>query len=96
MTLVVLVDDPRYGAAVENFLSTLGDLTHQEAVAGKVYGWVHEKLGFRTIQGVRRYWYSLDLIDESGDWSFGDFGDHQFEPTRPPSWGPAAKAAYSS
>jgi len=60
---------------------------------GKVYGWVDEKLGPRRIQGIRRYWYSLILVgpDSNEDYDFGDYGDIEFEPVRPPSWAAANK-----
>ena len=62
---------------------------------GKLYGWVEEYLNPRQLNGVKRHWYGLSLMDESGDWDFGDFGDHEFEPIdHPPPWLPKVKAEY--
>lgn len=64
---------------------------------GHTYGWVAERLGPRPMRGVKRFFYELNFIAEDGeDWSFGDFGDQEFEPSKPPPWGEKAKAKYEA
>lgn len=59
---------------------------------GLTYGWVDEVLGPRRWRGVKRYWYSIALVDQRTDWpNFIDANDTEFDPTRPPSWGPVRK-----
>jgi len=64
----------------------------KEPVAGREYGWVVEKLGPRKFRQVKRHWYNVALVkpgDEKQRWTEDiDLADTDFEPVRPPPWGP--------
>lgn len=60
---------------------------------GRRYGWVVERLSFRWARDVKRWVYSIAVVDKTTTWpDHLDLLDTMFEPTKPPSWGPAVKA----
>lgn len=68
---------------------------HKPWGRGFLYGWVDEYLGPRVDRGVKRHWYGLKFKDEKGNLDWGDFGDTEFEPARPPSWALKARDGVS-
>jgi len=43
-----------------------------------------------TDRALKRHWYNIALVSKGDTWpDQADFSDTDFEPSRPPSWGPA-------
>ncbi len=89
--------DEEIPEALEKPQLQIGDwvrLHKPEQSSGKKFefGYIDELLGFRIYRGVRRYRYGVALVTSESDWpDVYDLSDTDFEPVRPPSWGPEVR-----